>query len=104
VEKVAQDLAGSVSLEWEAITVRVRQAWEESHALEELVDGARRARSQVEETLAELALPHLPTVPELRERAEELFSESPSLDDIVNRAHELMRRAVAARVLAEAGA
>lgn len=104
VEKVAQDLAASVALEWEAVAARVRQAWDESHALEDLVEGARRARCQVEEALAELALPHLPTVPELRERAEELFSQSPSLDDIVNRAHELMRRAVAERVLAEAGA
>lgn len=104
VEKVAQDLAASVALEWEAVTARVRQAWEESHALEDLAEGARRARGQMEEALAELALPHLPTVPELRERAEELFHASPSLDDVVNRAHELLRHAVARRLLAEAGA
>lgn len=104
VEKVAQDLAASVALEWETVTARVRDAWAESHRLEDLAERARRARDQVEEMLAELALPHLPTVPELRERAEEMFSESPSLDDIVNRAHELMRHAVAARVLAQAGA
>jgi len=102
IEKVAQDLAASVAVEWEAVAARVREAWNESHALDDLGELARRARDQVEEMLAELALPHLPTVPELRERAEELFEESPSLDDIVNRAHELMRRAVAARVLAQA--
>jgi stearoyl-CoA desaturase (delta-9 desaturase) len=104
VEKVAQDLASSVALEWEEVVARVRRAWEESHAFEDMAEGARRARSQVEEALAELALAHLPTVPELRELAEDLFSPSPSLDDIVNRAHELLRRAVAARILAEAGA
>ena len=117
IEKVAQDLAASVSVEWDAIALRVKEAWAESHALEDLreawaesnaledlAERGRRARAQVEEMLAELALPHLPTVPELRERAEEMFHESPSLDDIVNRAHELMRHAVAARVLAQAGA
>ena len=104
IEKVAQDLAASVTLEWEAVTARVRDAWVESHTLDELTERARRARDQVEAMLTELALPHLPTVPELRERAEELFQESPSLDEIVARAHELMRYAVAARVLAQAGA
>jgi hypothetical protein len=44
----------------------------------------------VEERLAELSLPHLPTIPELREKAEEMFQETPSLDEIVNRAHEML--------------
>jgi stearoyl-CoA desaturase (delta-9 desaturase) len=96
VEKVARDLAASISLE--AVVTRVKDAWAESHALEDLGERVRRARDQVEERLAELALPHLPTVPELRERAEEMFHESPSLDEIVNRAHELLQRAVAVRV------
>jgi stearoyl-CoA desaturase (delta-9 desaturase) len=98
VEKVAQDLAASVSGEIEAAVVRVKDAWAESHAWEDLADRARRARGQVEEALAEMALPHLPTIPELRERAEEMFNESPSLDEIVDRAHELLSRAVAQRV------
>jgi len=96
VEKVARDLAASVSLE--AVVARVKEAWAESHALEDLAERVRRARDQVEERLAELALPHLPTVPELRELAEEMFSESPSLDEIVNRAHQMLQRAVAARI------
>ncbi len=104
VEKVAQDLVASISLE--SIAARVREVWAESHRWEDLAERARRAREQVEERLAELALPHLPTVPELRERAEEMFNESPSLDEIVVRAHELLQRAVASRVceLALAGA
>ena len=43
-------------------------------------------------------MPHLPTIPELRETAEEMFQESPSLDAIVNRAHELLAEAVAAHL------
>jgi stearoyl-CoA desaturase (delta-9 desaturase) len=96
LEKVAGELAGSFSVERYA--GRVREAWVESHKLEDLADLARRARGQVEARLAELSLPHLPTVPELREKAEEMFSETPSLDAIVNRAHELLAMAVAAHV------
>ena len=77
---------------------RVRDAWAESHTLEDLADLAKRARGQVEVRLAELSLPHLPTMPELRDKAEEMFSESPSLDAIVVRAHELLAMAVAAHV------
>jgi hypothetical protein len=56
----------------------------------------------VEEGIAELSLAYLPTIPELRERAEEMFQESPSLDEIVNRAHELLQRAVVTRVCDQA--
>ena len=102
VEKVARDLAATVSLDH--VTARVREKWSESHTLEDLAERATRARDQVEERLAEMSLPHLPTVPELRDRAEEMFMESPSLDDIVHRAHEMLAQAVAARLLEQAGA
>ncbi len=84
------------SISLEPYVARVREAWAESHTLEDLAERARKARSQVEQRLAELSMPHLPTIPELREKAEEMFHETPSLDAIVNRAHELLARAVAA--------
>ena len=96
VEKVASELAGSFSVERYAL--RVRDAWAESHTVDDLADLAKRARGQVEARLAELSLSHLPTVPELRDKAEEMFNESPSLDAIVYRAHELLAMAVAAHV------
>jgi stearoyl-CoA desaturase (delta-9 desaturase) len=96
LEKVAAELAGSFHLD--PYVARVREAWGESHNLEDLADLARRARGQVEERLAELSLPHLPTIPELREKAEEMFHETPSLDAIVNRAHELLAMSVAAHL------
>jgi hypothetical protein len=68
------------------------------NALEDLVERAKRAGDQLEIRLAELSLAHLPTVPELREKAEEMFQESPSVDEIVNRAHELLAQAVAAHL------
>jgi stearoyl-CoA desaturase (Delta-9 desaturase) len=96
LEKVAGELAASFHIE--PYVARVREAWAESHNLEELADWARRQRDQLEERLAELSLPHLPTIPELREKAEEMFHETPSLDAIVNRAHELLAMTVAAHV------
>ncbi len=96
LEKVAVELADSFSVE--AIAGRVSEAWSELHTVEDLSEMVRRTRGQVEKRLAELSIPHLPTVPELREKAEEMFNESPSLDQIVNRAHELLQEAVAAYV------
>ena len=81
---------------------RVREAWDDSHHFEDRAERARRARAQAEARIAELSLPHLPTIPELRERAEEMFQESPSLDEIVNRAHELLAQAVAAYLCEQA--
>ncbi|MDZ7779136.1 MAG: fatty acid desaturase [Gemmatimonadota bacterium] len=93
VEKVAGDLAGTFRVE--AIAQSVREAWAESHAFDDLQERARRARTQAEERLAEMSMPHLPTIPELREKAEEMFHDTPSLDDIVYRAHEMLAEAVA---------
>lgn len=104
VEKVAGELAATFSVD--NISGGVRDAWDESHALGDLVERARRARDQVEvaleERITELSLPHLPTIPELRDKAEEMFHESSSLDAIVNRAHEILSEAVTANLYATA--
>ncbi len=96
VEKIAGELAATFSVE--GISASVREAWAESSAIDDLADRARRARAQLEERLAEMSLPHLPSIPELREKAEEMFQESPSLDAIVERARELLAEAVATHV------
>lgn len=80
----------------------MQEAWAESHRMEDLQEMARKARDQAERRLAEMSIPHLPTIPELREKAEEMFHETPSLDMIVNRAHEMLKEAVAARVAEQA--
>lgn len=96
IEKVAGELAAAFAID--GIATSVRDAWDEAPGLGDLNAAAQRARAEVEERLAELSLPHLPTVPELREKAEEMFAESASLDVIVQRAHELLAAAVAAHV------
>lgn len=96
IERVAGELAGAFSIE--GIAGQVREAWDEAPGLDELSAAAEHARSEVEQRLAELSLPHLPTVPELREKAEEMFAESASIDAIVMRAHEMLAAAVAMHV------
>jgi len=93
VERVANELAEAFNIE--GISWAVREAWCEAHPIEDLSDCVRRTRTQMEERLTEMSFPHLPTVPELRDKAEEMFQESHSLDAIVNRTHEILATAVA---------
>ena len=93
VERVANELAEAFNIE--GISWAVREAWYEAHPIEDLSDCVGRARTQMEERLTEMSFPHLPTVPELRDKAEEMFQESHSLDAIVNRTHEILAIAVA---------
>ena len=100
IEKTARHLAASFPVE--AIAAQVRDAWAHTPTFAELAERARTARSQAESALAELHLPHLPHVPsldELRERAEEMYASTPSIDDIVARAREIILQNVAARLL-----
>ena len=96
LDKVATELAGSFSVE--VISSRVRESWAESQTLEDLADRAKRTRDQLETRIAEMSLPHLPTIPELRDKAEEMFQETPSVDEIVKRAHQLLACMVAAHI------
>ena len=91
VEKVAAELAGAFSVE--TIAGRVRDTWTESHALEDLIVRTKCAGDQLEARLAELSLSYLPTMPELRDKAEEMFQGSPSVDEIVNALEDLVERA-----------
>ncbi len=96
LDKVATELASSFSVE--VISSRVRESWAESQTLEDLADRAKRTRDQLETRIAEMSLPHLPTIPELRDKAEEMFQETPSVDEIVKRAHQLLACMVAAHI------
>ena len=96
LDKVATELAGSFSVE--VISSRVRESWAESQTLEDLADRAKRTRDQLETRIAEMSLPHLPTIPELRDKAEEMFQETPSVDEIVKRAHQLLACMVTAHI------
>ncbi len=97
VEKVARHLAATLSVEM--ISAQVREAWAHTPALEELRERARTAHSDAAAMLADMHLPHVPTAEELRQRACQMFAATPSLDDIVARARELIIEAVTTELL-----
>jgi stearoyl-CoA desaturase (delta-9 desaturase) len=92
IEKVARQLAAS----WEAseIALRAREAWAQSHRMQDLRDHAAAQQARLEEFIAELHMPHLPTAAEIRARAEALHATSPSMDEIVARTRELLAQRV----------
>ena len=100
VEKVARHLAASMAVE--RITAQVREAWLNTPTLEELRGRAQMATADAVTMLADMQVPHVPTMEELRERARQMFAATPSLDDIVVRARELILEAVATELLTAA--
>lgn len=101
IEKVAHQLAAS--FEASQIAAQLREAWASSAALQELRAKVAAGQVRAEALLADVQLPHLPplpTVAEIRARAEQMFASSPSMDEIVERARELVLRAVSVELLA----
>jgi len=91
LEKVAYQLALSFPLE--RIGDQVREAWAQTPSLpslDELRQRAHTAKSQAGSLLADIQLPHVPTVEDLKVRAQEMYAQSPSLDEIAERAHQLI--------------
>jgi stearoyl-CoA desaturase (delta-9 desaturase) len=100
VEKVAHQLAASFSVD--EIAARVRAAWAHAPARGDPPESptTRQATEQAkgEALLAGLHLPQLPTVAEVRARADAMFASSPSTHEIVGRARELLACAVSVRL------
>jgi stearoyl-CoA desaturase (delta-9 desaturase) len=99
VENVAVQVAATVSVQ--QVVEQLRERWDAE--LEEVRATARQAREDAELRLRELVdsihLPDLPSVEELRDRAERMYADSPSLDDIARRAREMTLEAISARLL-----
>ena len=99
IEKLATEVADTVSDE--VLARELRAVWHKRPGLDELRerwerarDGAaaqlQRRRGEVKSYLRELHLPELPSVEELRARIAEQYADSPSLDEIAERARELI--------------
>lgn len=102
VEKAARDLANNFHVE--AIVAQVREAWATAPTWEEIQARVRAAGHEAGARLAAIhlpQLPHLPSVAEVRRRAEELFAHAPavSLDEVAERARQLLLEAVSARLV-----
>lgn len=97
VEKVARQLADTFSAD--AISEQVRAAWAHLPELDELRARLQAARTEAGTAWAEVHLPHVPTVDELKERARQMFAHTPSLDEIAERSRQLIVQAVSVRLL-----
>jgi stearoyl-CoA desaturase (delta-9 desaturase) len=96
VDKVAYQLAFSFPVE--RLCEQVREAWQNGAGLEELRGRIVAAGSQARARLAEIELPQLPSTEDLRARARQRYAETPSLDEVVTRAREILVEAVAERL------
>ncbi len=102
VDKVARQLAASVPVE--NICEHVREMWDHAPSWQELRKRAQTAQSDAMALLADMHLPHMPSSEELRERARQMFASSPSMDDIVQRAREMILEKVATELRLTASA
>jgi stearoyl-CoA desaturase (Delta-9 desaturase) len=95
IQKSASELAAQFNPE--RIASAITAGIEAAH-LSNLQDRLLAAQHRAADILASVHLPHLPTDKEIRARAVAMFAKTPSLDEIVNRAYELVLEAVGARL------
>jgi stearoyl-CoA desaturase (delta-9 desaturase) len=95
ISRAAAQLAESFNTE--RIAAAVSSALESS-SLTALLERLSAAQHRAADVLGSLSLPHLPTREEVLARATTMFAMSHSMDDIVERAYELMLTAIAARL------
>ncbi|TVP56738.1 MAG: acyl-CoA desaturase [Gemmatimonadales bacterium] len=92
IEKMAEDVAESYPLD--SIAARVREAWNHKPSLDELRQRATKRKDEAVAQLMELDLPHVPSIDEIKRdlqvRLEDHYRNSPSLDDIAERAREII--------------
>jgi stearoyl-CoA desaturase (Delta-9 desaturase) len=99
LNRAAEQLAASFSSEQIAIAIASALHGAEFVALQQAV---ARARDRLAEVLATWHLPQLPRREDLMAKASGMFARSPSLDEIVDRAHRLILESVGTRLIAQA--
>ena len=92
IENTAQQLASSFSIE--QIGNTVLKAWAHTPKLEELRNRARISQAEVEAFLKEMKILELPSIADLKHRAQKMFAHIPSLNPIVERANQILIQAV----------
>jgi stearoyl-CoA desaturase (Delta-9 desaturase) len=100
IEKVAQQLA--VTFPVERIAAETRQMLNQTSIRAELQSRGPVARGHAGAFLAELHLPHLPSVEEIRSYAEQRLAWTVSLDEIARRTRQILLEAIAVRLLTDA--
>jgi stearoyl-CoA desaturase (Delta-9 desaturase) len=101
INRAAAQLAGHFNPERIAATIASALERPQIAALQSRLAATQ---TRAEEVLASLHLPHLPTRTEILAQATTMFARTPSIDDIVDRAHALVLDAIGARLRAFAAA
>jgi stearoyl-CoA desaturase (delta-9 desaturase) len=97
INRAAEQLAACFNSERIALAVSSALHAGQLSALQEALAQTQRRATEV---LAGLHLPHLPTHAELRARARAMFANTASLEEIADRAYELLLEAVGSRLSA----
>jgi stearoyl-CoA desaturase (delta-9 desaturase) len=97
INRAAEELASRFNAERIALSVIAAL---HGPTLSSLQESLTLARVEAKHILTELHLPQLPTRAQFLAEAKAHFAKTPSLDDIVERAYEILLNAVGARVMA----
>jgi len=97
INRAAGQLAARFNPEW--IALAIASALERSQVAA-LQSKLAATQTRAVEVLASLHLPHLPTRNEILAQATTMFARTPSIDEIVDRAHGLVLDAIGARLRA----
>ena len=92
IENTAQELAASFSIEH--IGETVLKAWKHTPKLEELRNRIHIGQAEVEAFLKEMKILELPSIANLKQRAQKMFAYIPSLNPVVERANQILLQAV----------
>ncbi len=95
INRSAEQLAAQFNAESIAVSIAAALHAAELSAIRERLVHARERAADV---LATLHLPNMPGREDLRAQARAMFARTPSLDDIVDRAHEMLLVAVGSRL------
>ena len=100
VENAAEQLAASFSVE--QIGKSLLNTWSHTPKLEELRKRARIGQSEVEKFLREVKIPELPAPADLKDKARNMFTHIPSLNPVVERAHQIIIQSISVWLVQEA--
>jgi stearoyl-CoA desaturase (Delta-9 desaturase) len=101
INRAAGQLAARFNSDWIALAITAALERSQIAALQSTLAATQ---SRAVEVLASLHLPHLPTRDEILAQATTMFARTPSIDEIVDRAHGLVLDAIGARLRAFAAA
>jgi stearoyl-CoA desaturase (Delta-9 desaturase) len=97
INRAAAQLAARFNSEWIALAIASALERPQVAALQSALAATQ---TRAVEVLASLHLPHLPTRNEILAQATTMFARTPSIDEIVDRAHGLVLDAIGARLRA----